>query len=136
MRIIALRGDSNQGKTATLNLVYNRILDPLNRGVSTCKKQEGGDKRDFSDIVNYKGQKVAFFSMADATKPLVSAIRNYDSLGIDILVCANNINKTNQLKEINKFINDILLKTIAAPSNSANDLIANTTDANTIFGLI
>lgn len=136
MRIIALRADSNQGKTSTLNLVYNRVTDIINGGISTCKKQEGADPKDFSDIVNYKGLRVAFFTMGDSTRPLVNAIRNYGSIGIDVLVCANNTKKVNQLKEINKFPNNIILKTIAVPSNTANDLVANTTDANTIFGLI
>ena len=136
MRIIALRADSNKGKTSTLILVYNRVTDRINCGISTCKKQEGADPRDFLDIVNYKGLRVAFFTMGDSTKPLINAIRNYSSSGIDILVCANNINKINQLKEINKFPNNIILKTIAIPSNTANDLAANTTDANAIFTLI
>jgi hypothetical protein len=136
MRIIALRGGDSCGKTATLNLVYDRLLLPLNGGISTGKKQVGGDKRDFSDIVNYKGLTVAFFTMGDIARDTKNAIHFYDSLKVDVLVIASNTKFSTPINLIVSYTHDLVIKTIAIPSNPTNDLIANTTDANTIFGLI
>jgi nucleoside-triphosphatase THEP1 len=41
MKIIALTGDSSVGKTTTLNIVYDTLLN--NGGVSTNKQRLGGD---------------------------------------------------------------------------------------------
>jgi hypothetical protein len=134
MRIIALRGTGSCGKTATLNLVYNRVIS--SGGVSTCKTQVGGDIRDFSDIVNYKGLTVAFFTMGDYSIHTINAIKKYNTLGIDVLVIASNNKFVKPIRLILTFSNNLVIKTIATPSNPTNDLAANTLDANTIFGLI
>ena len=134
MRIIALRGGDSCGKTATINLVYDRVI--LSGGVSTCKTKVGGDIRDFSDVVNYKGQTVAFYSMGDLANATIGAINKYDALGIDVLVIASNIKFIRPIRLILTFAHNLVIKTVAVPSNPANDLTANTTDANTIFALI
>jgi len=136
MRIIALRGGGSCGKTATLNLVYDRLLLPTNSGISTGKKQVGGDIRDFSDIVNYKGLTVAFYSMGDLAFATIDAINKYNSLSIDVLVIASNIKFVKPIQLILTFTHDLVTKTVASPINTSNNNIANTSDANTIFGLI
>lgn len=134
MRIIALRGGDSCGKTATINLVYDRVI--LSGGVSTCKTKVGGDIRDFSDVVNYKGQTVAFYSMGDLAFATIKAINKYNALGIDILVIASNIKFKKPIKLILEYSNNLVIKTLANPKNEANNSIANTSDANIIFGLI
>ena len=134
MRIIALRGGDSCGKTETINLVYDRVI--LSGGTSTNKKQVGGDIRDFSDVVNYKGQTVAFYSMGDLAYATIGAINKYDALGTDVLVIASNIKFVRPIQLIITFAHNLVIKTIASPKNTVNNSIANTTDANIIFGLI
>lgn len=134
MKIIALRGGNSCGKTATLNLVYDNVIN--NGGVSTNKKQVGADLKDFSDIVDYKGQKVAFYTMGDYSVHTINAILKYDKHGVDILVCASNIKFKKPIKLILKYSNNLVIKTVANPKNDANNLLTNTTDANVIFGFI
>jgi hypothetical protein len=134
MRIIALRGGDSCGKTETINLVYNRVI--LNVGTSTNKQQVGGDIRDFSDVVNFKGQTVAFYSMGDLAYATIGAINKYDALGIDVLIIANNIKFVKPIQLIITFAHNLVIKTIASPKTTVNNSIANTTDANIIFGLI
>lgn len=134
MRIIALRGGSSCGKTATINLVHDRVL--LNGGVSTCKTKVGGDIRDFSDVVNYKGKRVAFYSMGDLAYATIDAINKYNAIGVDVLVIASNIKFVRPIQLIMTFTHNLVIKTVASPRNTSNNNIANTTDANTIFGLI
>lgn len=134
MRIIALRGGDSCGKTETINLVYDRVI--LNGGTSTNKQQVGGDIRDFSDVENYKGQTVAFYSMGDLAYATIGAINKYDALGIDVLIIASNIKFVKPIQLIITFAHNLVIKTIASPKNTVNNIIANTTDANIIFGLI
>ncbi len=136
MRIIALRGGNSCGKTTTVNLVYDKILLPTNGGVSTGKLQVGGNKMDFSDIVTYKGLTVAFFSMGDIARDTKNAIHFYDSLKVDVLVIACNTKFSTPINLIVTFAHNLVIKTIASPRNTSNNNIANTTDANIIFGLI
>lgn len=134
MRIIALRGGDNTGKTSTLKIAHQLIISA--GGLSTCKLPIPKSPSDFSDIVDYKKQKVAFFTMGDYADETKNSIRYYNTLKVDVLVLASNIKFVTPIRLILTFPNDLVIKTIAVPSNPANDLIANTTDANTIFGLV
>lgn len=133
MRIIALRGGSSCGKTTTLNLVYDD-LRLKGAGVSVTKIQVGGDKKDFETILDYKTMKVAFYTMGDYSNMTIKAIDKYDSLGVDILICASNTRFKRPIKKIRTYSNDIVVKSVA--SISANRVIENTKDASTIVGLI
>lgn len=134
MRIIALRGGDSCGKTSTLKITHKLLTDA--GGVSTCKLPITKSPSDFSDVVDYKKQKVAFFTMGDYANETIKAIHYYTTLKVDVLVLASNIKFVKPIRLIVTFPHDLVPKTIATPSNPANDLIANTTDANTIFGLI
>ncbi|MDR3300963.1 MAG: hypothetical protein LBT01_00340 [Spirochaetaceae bacterium] len=96
MKIIVLKGESNHGKTATLHLIYEKII-LVNGGMGKCFEHVGNLKqRDFSDILSYKDKKtakrkkIAFFTMGDDKKPLEDAIKEYTAQQCDILVCACN----------------------------------------------
>ena len=135
MKIIALRGKDNCGKTETLTAVYLRILD--NKGNSTCKKTEGNPKfKDFSDIVEYKGLRVAFYTMGDYSTVTTRIIKEYHALNVDLLILASNIKFVNPIKLIEEYNNQLVEKEIATTSKENDHLMANTSDANKIFGLI
>lgn len=134
MRIIALRGADNSGKTSTLKIAHQLLIKA--GGLSTCKLPIPKSPSDFSDIVDYKKQKVAFFTMGDYADETKKAIHNYNTLKVDVLILASNIKFVTPIRLIVTFPNNLVIKTVAVPSNPANDLTANTTDANTIFALI
>lgn len=135
MRIIALQGMPDIGKTSTLNLVYDMLV--LNGGgVSTIRQPLGGDPRDFSDIVVRGTQRIAFFTMGDYSTYLANAIYDYDRQGCDVLVCALSTNnaKVRANNALNQFNTTRINKTIAP--NGTSELATNTADAQTIFNLI
>ncbi len=132
MRIIALTGPANCGKTTTLNLLWDQVTRA--GAVSSGKVPLGAGFPDFSDVVTYNGKKIAFYTMGDYSGLLVSAIRNYHALGMDVLVCACNNKFVRPFREIAKYPNHLHPKTPA--STSLTESAANTADANTLFSLI
>lgn len=135
MRIIALRGKDHCGKTETFNILYNRILE--NSGNSTCKKIEGNPiYNDFSDIVNYKDLKIAFFSMGDYSTETIRIIKEYDKPNIDILILASNIKFVKPIKLIEKYNHHLVLKTISTANTVKDQLKANNSDVEKIFDFI
>ncbi|MBG6111810.1 hypothetical protein IWX84_002698 [Flavobacterium sp. CG_9.10] len=135
MRIIALRGSDRCGKTTTLNIIYKRIVE--NGGNPMCKKTEGNPiYNDFSDIVNYEGLKVAFFTMGDYSNESTRVIKEYQALNVDVLILASNIKFKKPIKLIKNYEHQLVVKTIATPNSENNQLTANTSDVKTIFGLI
>jgi len=132
MKIIALTGTSDCGKTTTLNMVYLNVLSL--DGISTNKRPLVGDLNDFSDIVLYNNQKIAFFTMGDYSVYVVNAIRDYNNQGVDLLICACNSWFVRPFTEMAKYPHNILNKTVASPSS--DELTSNTNDAISIFGLI
>ena len=134
MKIIALRGGNSSGKTSTLKIAHKLLVAA--GGSSTCKRPIPKSPNDFSDVVNYKGQTIAFYTMGDYSVHTIDAINNYNTLGVDVLVLASNIKFVKPIRLIVTFHHNLVVKTIASPSTTANDLVANTTDANAIFGLI
>lgn len=132
MDIIALKGGTSCGKTTTLNMAHDKLISA--GGTSTAKKPEGGDPKDFSDIVEWGGKKIAFFTMGDYAYAVIDAVRKYDAIPCDVLVCACNDKFVNPFKEFRKHPNNILVKVREA--NPALQHAANDTYANTIFGLL
>jgi hypothetical protein len=132
MDIIMLRGSNSCGKTTTLNMVYSMLL--VNHTQSTNKQPLGGNKSDFSDIVNYKGRKIAFFTMGDYSLHIVNAMTNYANQGADILVCACNSKFVKPFKVIQQYPHTIIDKTVASAPISQQS--ANMFDAQQLLALI
>lgn len=132
MNVIMLVGANSCGKTTSLNMVYQMLL--ANGGVSTNKRPLGGNQKDFSDIVLMLSKKIAIFTMGDYSKPLVEAMKDYNVQGVDVMVCACNIKLVRPFAQIKNYQHHIVNKTLASPTLSQK--LANTNDANIIFGLI
>jgi GTPase SAR1 family protein len=109
MRIIAIIGPNSCGKTTTLNLVYQELLNASYK--STIKQPLGGNPNDFSDILVGNGKKIAIFTMGDYSTPLVNAILNYENQNCDFLICACNTNRVKPQSLISKYLNNIFIKT-------------------------
>lgn len=132
MNIIVLLGPSSCGKTTILNLVYNLLL--LQGGVSTNKQQLGANPNDFSDIVLWKGKKIAFYTMGDFPNPLVMAIRDYFSQNCNTLICACNNRLTPPLEEFTKHNTTRINKN--QESNQGLHLTIDNSFANNIFSVL
>lgn len=99
MNIIVLMGPKSCGKTTTLNHVANL----LTQGIVSINRQQFGSSNDFSDIVNWKGKKIAIFTMGDYSGALVGAVANYDNQNCDILICACNNRLVRPVKAFAKY---------------------------------
>lgn len=133
MKVIVLTGDSSSGKTTTLNIVYNEVISL--GGTSTNKQTLGGNPKDFSDIVNWMGKKIAFYTMGDYSKYLIDASKKYDASGIDILVCASNKRFVKPLSALSNYSCHVVPKTIVPTGGTLRDLI-NQLDAGLIISHI
>jgi len=134
MKIIALRGKNHCGKTTTLNIVHKLMLED---GVSICKKTEGNPiYNDFSDIVDFKNLKIAFFTMGDYSLETTKTIKQYHQINVDFLILASNKRFINPIKLIEKYNHQLVEKTIVTNNTKNNQQIANDSDAKTILDLI
>jgi len=129
MKIIMLKGKNSCGKTKTLCILYKKIV-PEN-GKSNCKKQLGGNKCDFSDIVEYNNKTIAFFTMGDYSIQLCNAMNYYNTLKVDFLICACNSKLVKPFQNINNYKHEIINKTVATKKTEEHDL--NQKDADEIF---
>lgn len=135
MELIILEGLSNTGKTTTIGLLHQILLQ--NVGISTNRQPLGGDPNDFSDIViNYRNLKIAIFTMGDNSTAISQAILNYDNLNCDFFVCSLSTGtpKIRANNRINQYQNTRIQKTIS--SQNITEIQANTNDANQLFSLI
>jgi hypothetical protein len=94
----------------------------------------GGNPHDFEDIVNYKGKKVAFFSMGDFVGRLTDAINKYNAMPVGLFVCATNTKFVNPLPFIATFHHHIVYK-VKEPNHALRSA-ADTASADTILKLI
>jgi hypothetical protein len=134
MKIIVIKGKSNCGKTAALHLVYEKII-LVNGGKGTDFKHVGAvNQRDFSDVLPYKGKKIAFFTMGDFEKDLMDAIKKYTAEHCDILVCACNDEHFGIFNQMNKDAYQSVEKTICSGSMPAFE--ANLYDCYRILEII
>ena len=95
MKIIVLAGPNSCGKTTILNNVYDVLLAQGAVSAEPAgKKQIVG--KDFSDIVTWKGKKIAIFTMGDYSYKLignrtsVGAVADYAIQNCDIMISACN----------------------------------------------
>ena len=132
MNIIVLSGKNSCGKTTTLNIVYDTLI--LQGASSTNKVQEGGDKNDFSDIIDWKNKKIAFYTVGDFSYAVIDVVVKYLNLNCDTLVCACNNRFVKPYKEFAKYNSTIINKTIT--TTSTDKQVKNNNDARTILNLI
>lgn len=92
MKIIALRGYSNSGKTTTLNKLYDELVNNQGYVVHTPQQTLPGND-DFECILENDGQKVAIFTLGDYIYALGLAMGYYSALGVNTLVIADSNKK-------------------------------------------
>lgn len=101
MKVIALIGRPNCGKTQTLTLVYSLLLK--SGGIQIPGTYIDLANRDFLDVLNFHGQKVGIVSQGDyAIEPysVKNHLHRLESYYCDIAICACTTGKTkNKIKE-------------------------------------
>ncbi|GAA3972561.1 hypothetical protein GCM10022246_26080 [Pedobacter ginsengiterrae] len=142
-KIIALRGDSNRGKSKTLNIVYQYLLlfgyvqVPKYFGVLGNR-----DQYDFIDIVEKKGVKVGIATMGDYQNGLQrkrkgsveSMIDHLVGAGCDVVVCAVNLGLTRAISHISSYPHEFVNKSVSLSDDE--ERIKNGEDAEKIYKLI
>lgn len=115
-KIIALVGDSNQGKSTALNIVYDYLTDGGARVIVPKSSLGNVKQNDFSSVIEWNNKTVAFYTMGDYKSNLVDAINNYNSQNVDVLVLAFSFKITWAIQvylELSKFISVLVPKTVA-----------------------
>lgn len=136
MKIIALRGGNSSGKSTTLNLVYDELVNKLGAQIQTPKTVIGDPKfNDFECVVTYLSQTIAFYTMGDYSKLTINAIMKYSPTA-DMMILATNDRFVLPMRTILTFPNFVLHKTIATPKTPSNIITKNQLDCNTIISQI
>lgn len=143
MKVIALRGDENRGKSETLNIVYQMMLLFGYQQVPGHFNDLGNlAQKDFIDILEKKGVKVGIVTLGDYDDDKkgpwsVSTYLDYlENHGCDKAICAFRHQKMPlTLAKINSYPNkEIIPKRIA--TSLAERRILNGEDAERIYRLI
>lgn len=138
MKIIALKGNENSGKSHTINIVYYFLLDRGFIQVPGHFRQLGNPVfEDIIDILESNGIKVGIIGMGDypdGPVGVANLIQELIQKGCEIIICACT-NKTGIVNSISHLPNLTFLdKTIAA--GPENFRIINVIDAQRIVSLI
>jgi len=87
MKIILLSGNHSIGKTTTLNLVYDQLIQGM-QNPPPKKKIQFGSPDDFeSSPLQYNGKTVAIYSLGDTLYRVYDAIIRYCGT-VDVLIIA------------------------------------------------
>lgn len=92
MKIIALRGEPNCGKTTTLGIVYGKMLNEGFLQVGGMYQNLGNN--DFLDVLEYNGKKIGIVSQGDYARSCKGSVsvqkhlENLRCLGANIVLCA------------------------------------------------
>lgn len=92
MKVIALKGDENKGKSMTLNIVYHRLIANGATQLIPLRFRELGDpnQRDFLDVLSYNGQTIGFATMGDLDNKekdsVYDLLAELDSYGCDLAI--------------------------------------------------
>lgn len=120
MKIIMLAGESNSGKTQTLNGVYDCIVNSSQ--IVQAKSQVGGNEDDFECVLKYKNKHIALYTMGDYLSACYEAIIKYADK--DILLMAYNIQFAAGLdKTVKKNKNHIVVNKTKNNQNDINAIV-------------
>jgi len=142
MEIIALRGNQNEGKSETLNTVYQLMLLFGYQQVPGHFRQLGNPtQKDFTDILEKKGRKVGIATMGDFDvnkkypQDTVQELLKYlERNGCDKAICACNNGLAIAVNFINGYNHVYLSKTVTVVQSEHR--IKNGEDAEKIYKLL
>ena len=129
MKVIALKGEKDSGKSTTLKEVYERLKEDGGEQEPDCIKKLGGDPEDIRDVINFAGKKIGIVTQGDygdeiekeykdvspielANRPALSVRHHLDILmkeGCDIAICAYRPDLPETEKFLEEYPNPIYL---------------------------
>jgi len=122
MKVIALKGEKDSGKSTTLKEVYKILKAAGGEKKSDCYKDLEGKSKDLRDVINFAGKKIGIVTQGDYGQGEEKKYKNEINLeartslsvrdhlvilegkGCDIAICACTINKENIEKDIKTII--------------------------------
>jgi len=110
MKVIALKGKANIGKTTTLNIVYQFLLEDGYTQVSGNFRELGNPKmKDFIDILEKDDIKIGIVSMGDYSLKIGSSVRCFlqelDDKGCSVSICASRTDKIGTINAVKRYTN-------------------------------
>lgn len=138
MRVIIVRGDSDTGKSTTLNLVFDELTGSRYVASTRYKTRIGNPiNRDFeAEVILTDNRVVAFYTMGDYdVKYIMKAIKHFRDIKIDVLILASNNGLNTHFDFItNNFAHTIIIKSVA--NGAMNNIVCNLQDCGTILSLL
>jgi len=143
MKIIALKGNDNSGKSETLNIVYQLMLFSSYTQALPGPKHFGvlGNpvNRDFMDILVKDDRRIGFATMGDfATKKdacVADLLAYLLSQGCDTAICACNTRLLGTIKAVEAYPNHQFIDKGVTLTES-EERIKNGQDARQIFNMV
>ena len=113
-----LTGGPGSGKTTTLNMVYDELVDSGKATVISPKKRFGCPE-DFRCILQYGDKKVGMFTEGDYAEDIIYAIGYCEGAGCDVLLVANR-NKARPLARVSGDSSNVVLEKTMPLSDASN----------------
>ncbi|MFP3834676.1 hypothetical protein [Chryseobacterium sp. SIMBA_028] len=132
MKVIALSGAEDTGKSHTINIAYSFLLrDGYVQVPGNFRVLGNSNNKDFTDILEKEGKKVGFVGMGDyingAGKSLKSLLEELELKGCDTALCAARDNPR-ILAAIQAYPDHIIIEKTRS-TGEENNRIVNTHDA-------
>lgn len=121
-----LIGGSGSGKTTTLKMVYDELVNS-GKATELVPKEKIEGTEDIRCILQYGDKKVGMFTEGDYAEDIIYAIGYYEGAGCDVLLVANRYKARPQARVSGNPSNVVLEKTM--PLSDASNL----TDMNRIL---
>lgn len=145
MKVIALRGEADTGKTETLNIVYQLLLSSGYKQIKNHFEVLGNPIiRDFLDILENDETKIkiGFATMGDYARNskkypcrnVKCLLKKLEDKGCDIVICACRESIKATVDAVKKYKNIIVDKTVTVDEEI--ERLVNNADANKIYSIV
>jgi len=128
--ILALQGDRDSGKTATITKLFELIKK---NGYTVIQDKKRKNSHDFFVIVQKKGKKIGLCTCGDVKWVILSRIEIFIRVNCEVIVCAcHRKGKTVEaLQSVKGYSIEFFSKAVSANSNDHSKL--NARDADILF---
>lgn len=113
MKVIALKGEKNSGKSTTLKEVYKILKAAGGEPERYCFKDLKGNSKDLRDVINFAGKKIGIVTQGDYYKEEENSVKKhlvwFKDNKCDIVICAwRGMTPTSKHWNIEREIGEIL----------------------------
>ena len=114
MKVIALKGEKDSGKSTTLKKVHELLMAAGGEQERYCYKDLEGDSKDLRDVINFAGKKIGIVTQGDYYKEEENSVKEHlkwldKDNKCDIVICAwRGMTPTSKHWNIERGIEEIL----------------------------